>query len=597
MSMSIEFRKHGRTLTWIALFLALVLPDSGLAQSRGRLLKQADREMRQARFTEAEALYQQVVDRDQADKSARLSLSFAQLKRGRLQEAYQNAAQVLAADPLNPRAHSLLGTALLRSGDFRTSIESLYTAVRLSDREALAIAGLSDIEYFENRTRNAYAGLRRAVQLDPNEPDYYVSLARTCSRLEYYNEAADAFQRFLEVSPRTDAERRERIRGLIDFYRYLGTTRIHRAAGKELTTISFDLVNFRPMINVMINGKGPLRFIIDTGASLTVVSDQAAERLGIRPVARGGNARAIGGDGRFPIIYGLLDNLTIGETRIDMVPIYIRTVHTSSDTPESERADGYLGLSILANFALTLDYKARQLTLDRTPIQIPEPAGELAGEAGAPASAGAKPGDAGSDATGQDEVAGAAGQPAPVRLADPFKPASSGEQGGVAPRVPHSPLIDGYEVPIRSTSGGLVSTETNLPGVDRPLNFIIDTGASTSVISKAALKNYQLEKLILPGVKIRVVGAAGIADDTEAIGLNTLTVNGLRKSRSRALILDLSSVNETSGFEQHGVLGGDYLAHFRVVFDLRRFQFKLTPQTTAITVADITAPPPGEGNK
>ena len=526
------------------------------AQSRSKLIRQAEKEVRQANFSSAEALYRQVVERDQSDRQALLGLSFTQIKLNRFQEAYENAARVISADPLNSRAHTLLGTALLRSGDFRTSIESLYTAVRLSDREALAIAGLSDIEYYENRTRNAYAGLRRAVQLDPSEPDYYISLARTCSRLEYYNEAADAFQRFLEVSPKTDAERRARIRGLIDFYRYLGTTRIHRTAGRELTTLSFEMVNYRPMINVMINGKGPLRFIIDTGASLTVISDRAAERLGLKPVARGGNARAIGGSGTFPIIYGLLDSLAIGEARIDMVPIYIRTVYTSPETPESERADGYLGLSILSNFAMILDYRARQLTLDRTPI--PE----------TPAS----PENASSSGTGAR----------PIELSDPFGVPAAGMAAGqlATPRV----LDDGYEVPIRSTSGGLASTETSLPGVDRPLNFIIDTGASSSVISKAAVKRYQLEKLVLPGVKIRVIGAAGISDDTEALGLNTLSVNGLRKNRSRALVLDLESVNETSGFEQHGVLGGDYLSHFRVVFDLRRYQFKLTPQTPAITV-------------
>jgi predicted aspartyl protease len=171
---------------------------------------------------------------------------------------------------------------------------------------------------------------------------------------------------------------------------------------------------------------------------------------------------------------------------------------------------------------------------------------------------------------------------------------SESTDGGRRSRDPGT-LTDGFEVPIRSTSGGLVSTETNLPGVDRPLNFIIDTGASTSVISKAAVKSYQLESLIMPGVKVRVIGAAGVTDDTEAIGLNTLTVNGLRKNRSRALILDLNSVNETSGFEQHGVLGGDYLSHFRVVFDLRRYQFKLTPQTPAISVA--TPQQPDDGGK
>ncbi len=535
-------------------------------QSRGKVMKQAEKELRQANFATAESLYRQLVDRDQNDKQARLGMSFAQIKQSRLLEAYQNAAQVLSAEPLNPRAHSLLGTALLRSGDFRTSIESLYTAVRLNEREALAIAGLSDVEYFENRTRNAYAGLRRAIQLDPNEPDYYISLARTCSRMEYYDEAADAFQRFLEVSPKTDAERRARIKGLIEFYRYLGTTRIHRTGGREVTTIPFEIVNFRPLISVMINGKGPIRLVIDTGASLSVLSDQTAVRLGIKPVARGGNARAIGGDGTFPIIYGLLDSLVIGETKIEMVPVYIRTVYSSPDVPEAERADGYLGLSILANFAMTIDYKARQLTLDRTPVQ---------NEAVPPST------------TDTAQATANTGLP-PVQLTVPF--AGEVSSTPVAPRI-----LDGsYEVPIRSTSGGLVSTETNLPGVDRPLNFIIDTGASTSVISKAAVKSYQLEKLIMPGVKIRVIGAAGISDDTEALGLNTLTVNGLRKTRSRALILDLGSVNETSGFEQHGVLGGDYLSHFRVVFDMRRYQFKLTPQSAAITIA---AEQPEQGGK
>lgn len=547
------------------------------AQSRSKLIRQAEKELRQSNFSAAEALYRQAVDRDQSDQQARLGLSFVQIKQNRFQDAYENAAQVISADPLNPRAHTLLGTALLRSGDFRTSVESLYTAVRLSDREALAIAGLSDIEYYENRTRNAYAGLRRAVQIDPLEPDYYISLARTCSRLEYYNEAADAFQRFLEVSPKTDAERRARIRGLIDFYRYLGTTRIHRTVGRELTTLSFEMVNYRPMINVMINGKGPLRFIIDTGASLTVISDRAAEQLGIKPVARGGNARAIGGSGTFPIIYGLLDSLTIGEARIEMVPIYIRTVYTSPETPESERADGYLGLSILSNFAMTLDYRARQLILDRTPIPDVQPEQKR---------------DLLPPRQEDTAVSGMLSRPLePWASSDASAPrAITGQiETATTPRI----LDDGYEVPIRSTSGGLASTETSLPGLDRPLNFIIDTGASASVISKAAVRRYQLEKLVLPGVKVRVIGAAGISDDTEALGLNTLSVNGLRKSRSRALVLDLESVNETSGFEQHGVLGGDYLSHFRVVFDLRRYQFKLTPQTPAITVA--VEPPLEEG--
>jgi tetratricopeptide (TPR) repeat protein len=541
------------------LLLAIALTAGvAWAESRGKALKRAEKEMRQANFEEAEKIYRQLIERNINDKDARLGLSFALMKQIRLQESFEEAAQVIAVDPLNARAHALLGTSLLRSGEFRNSIESLYTAVKFNNREALAISGLAEIEYFENRSRNAYEWLKRAIQLDPQEPDYYISLARACSRLEYYTEAADSYQRFLDVSPKTDVERRARIRGLIDFYRYLGNTKIHRTTGKEISVFPFHQINHRPFIKVMINGKGPMRFVIDTGASLSVISDKAAERLGIKPVARGGNARAIGGTGLFPITYGLLDSIVIGEAKIEAVPVYIRTVHNASDAPEEEKADGYIGLSVLANFAVTLDYQTKQITLDRTPIQNDPQVN--------------KP-----DPTKIDILNPGVGQ------TDVGKTEAGKTEANSA--APAAAVSESFEIPIRSTSGGLASAETHLPSLDHPLNFIIDTGATVSVVSKAAVKRHQLEGLKLKGEKYRVIGAAGIEDGAEALGLSALTVSGLKKNNSRALILDLDPVNETSGFEQHGILGGDYLSHFRVVLDLRRYQFRLTPQTKAITVA------------
>lgn len=527
----------------LATVLLTLFSVAALAESRGKALKRAQGELRKANFDVAEKIFRELIAQDQSDKEARLGLSFALMKQLKLQDAYEQAAVVIAADPLNARGFALLGTALLRSGEFRNSVEALYTAAKFNNREALALAGLSEIEYFENRSRNAYEGLRRAIALDPLEPDYYVSLARACSRLEYYGEAADAYQRFLDVAPKTDAERRARIRGLIDFYRYLGTTKINRASGKEVSVISFDLINNRPFINLTINGKGPLRFVIDSGASLSVLSDKAAAMLGIKPVAKGGNARAVGGTGTFPIVYGLLDSLVIGDARIETVPIYIRTVHSTADTPEAERADGYIGLSVLSNYAVTLDYQTKQMTLDRTPIRE---------------------------------------EPAVAKAPDGTLP----EMGKAdTAKVVTGSLEDGFEIPIRSTSGGLASAEAHLPTMERPLNFIIDTGATTTVVSKAAVKRHQLEGMKLAGETVRVIGAAGVEEGVEALGLSTLTVNGLRKRNGRAVILDLEAVNETSGFEQHGILGGDYLSHFRVVLDLRRHHFRLTPQSKAITVA------------
>ncbi|HEX9003795.1 MAG TPA: aspartyl protease family protein [Blastocatellia bacterium] len=553
--MKIALRTLTMFLALLALTAAISLP--AFAESRGKALKRAEKEIRAANYEQAEKIYIELLQRDQTDKEARLGLSFALIKQAKLQAGYEEAAQVIAADALNARAFALLGTALLRSGEFRNSVEALYTSAKFDPKQALAIAGLSEIEYFENRSRSAYEGFKRAISLDPNEPDYYVSYARACSRMEYYGEAADSYQRFLEVSPKTDAERRARIKGLIEFYRYLGTTKINRPGGKEIATVPFELINNRPFVKIMINGKGPFRFVVDTGASMSVLSDKTAATLGIKPVAKGGNARAIGGSGTFPILYGLLDSITIGETKIDTVPIYIRTVHSSPDSPESERSDGYLGLSVLSHFATTIDYRERQMLLDRTPLIDDQLAGKndtTAPEANKPESQ-----------TSIQPVTGLA--------------ATSLAAANIA-----TALATGIEVPIRSTSGGLASAEARLPSMEQPLNFIVDTGATISVVSKAAVKRHQLEGMKLKGETFRVIGAAGIEEGAEALGLSTLTVNNLRKKNSRALILDLDPVNETSGFEQHGILGGDYLIHFRVVLDLRRHYFGLIPQSPAISV-------------
>jgi len=51
----------------------------------------------------------------------------------------------------------------------------------------------------------------------------------------------------------------------------------------------------------------------------------------------------------------------------------------------------------------------------------------------------------------------------------------------------------GVEVQMRSTSSGFLSGEVSIEGIERPLNFIFDTGATTTVLSEklAALDEVQ----------------------------------------------------------------------------------------------------------
>src|ERR1044072_8441711 len=81
----------------------------------------AERALKEGEFVEAERLYREMVVKDAHDEQARLGLGLALLKQRKNQDAYDQAARVLAADPTNARAHSLLGSALLTAADRRAS--------------------------------------------------------------------------------------------------------------------------------------------------------------------------------------------------------------------------------------------------------------------------------------------------------------------------------------------------------------------------------------------------------------------------------------------------------------------------------------------
>src|SRR4030095_161563 len=96
-------------------------------------------------------------------------------------------------------------------------------------------------DFYENRLPIALVGLRKAVSMDGDEPDYLFNLGQAAARNEKYKEAADAYERFLVVAPKTDVDRRERIIGLIDFLRYLGRQgALYVPSGEMRTSVAFD---------------------------------------------------------------------------------------------------------------------------------------------------------------------------------------------------------------------------------------------------------------------------------------------------------------------------------------------------------------------
>jgi predicted aspartyl protease/Tfp pilus assembly protein PilF len=497
------------------------------------------RALRKGDFEAAEKIFRELLNKDAHDTQARLGLSFTQLKQRSLQAAYDNAARVIMQEPLSARAHALLGAAILGAGEFSLSVEEFRTALTLNGDEALAVAGLAMVDFYENRMPAAMAGLRKAVNMDPDEPDFVFNLGQAAARSEKYKEAADAYERFLMIAPKTDTDRRERIIGLIEFLRYLGRQgQLYIPGGDYRSSLSFEATDNRPILQIRINGnREPLRFVLDTGSGMSVISDETAKKLGIKPVARGGLARAVGGGGKFEIVYGFVDSIEIGSARVQNVPVYIRKFFDNHIA-----VDGYLGLSVVSKFLASVDYGARRMSLVRQ------------------------------NQTEQVESWTTVRRPENTQ--------------GLIPVAPNDGSI---EVPLRTTSSGFLSGEVGLDGFDKNVNFIIDTAASITVISEKLSQQEQLLDLLQPS-KMRVFGAAGVTEDVKLLQLPRLSLGLSTLEKINAAVLDMEPVNETAGFTQSGILGGNFLRHFRIYFDFARGAMRLEPLNQKQKSSDTVNP-------
>jgi predicted aspartyl protease len=114
-------------------------------------------------------------------------------------------------------------------------------------------------------------------------------------------------------------------------------------------------------ITVMVNGRGPFRFIVDTGADRSVLADTTAAALGLRPqgaVMLAGIIRTV----RTETVS--VDSLAFGEhVRRDLtLPVLPRILL---------QADGYLGLDVLDGRRVVLNFAANELTVtDPVPLLL-----------------------------------------------------------------------------------------------------------------------------------------------------------------------------------------------------------------------------------
>src|SRR5262245_4652341 len=133
-------------------------------------------------------------------------------------------------------------------------------------------------------------------------------------------------------------------------------------------TVGFELKANLIVVDTKIDGVSK-RFVLDTGASATVIARELAKELALKSIEKH-SARGAGGDVEVSLV--AVKSLDVGGAVVHDV-----TCAASDISGIEERLgghiDGVLGFNFLSRFKLTIDYKAKKLILDRYPEKASAP--------------------------------------------------------------------------------------------------------------------------------------------------------------------------------------------------------------------------------
>jgi predicted aspartyl protease len=142
-----------------------------------------------------------------------------------------------------------------------------------------------------------------------------------------------------------------------------GRYEVAGAAGSAHAEVPFRLAGpVKPLVLVeaFVNGRGPHTFVLDTGASATVLSPGLAAALRIETVAA---QPMTGAGGILQATLGRVGSLTVGNAALEDVAVMVADFLDELGRAVGTPLEGVLGYNFLRHFRVTLDYPAGTLWL------------------------------------------------------------------------------------------------------------------------------------------------------------------------------------------------------------------------------------------
>ena len=282
-----------------------------------------------------------------------------------LKDEIQQAESLLGKEPKTAQNVAFRGEIAFRKGNFAQADALYREALKMDSKNARAHFGMGKLAMARVKTKEAIQEFKQAVELDPKVPLYHLHASEAWGTDKKYGEQRKHLEEYLRLNP-NDEDRVTEAKAGLEMLKAFGSEDI----GAIVAPAAPAPIRFRTSLNLLftfvkINGKGPYDFVIDTGATQTVISEKAAADAGLQAITST-VVYGIGGKGKVETKIYKMKEVTTGDVTVKNTP-----VGSFDDPLISQIADGILGTSIFSDFIVTIDYRAGELLLARKRPPVP----------------------------------------------------------------------------------------------------------------------------------------------------------------------------------------------------------------------------------
>ncbi len=171
--------------------------------------------LRIGRAEQAVDLLQQVTNRRPDQIPPRLDLGYAYLSLNRIGEARQQFEQILAAEPLNPRAQLGLAHVNFDEANWDAAMEQARAALASGGKNfsALFLLGRAaklagDTQLAQDTLESADKLLKKSIELNPDQPEGHFLRGEVCFAREQFSTALENYR---AADDRTDGKNPDRL--------------------------------------------------------------------------------------------------------------------------------------------------------------------------------------------------------------------------------------------------------------------------------------------------------------------------------------------------------------------------------------------------